>query len=54
MVVRLRNLAAEVTRVTLEVGSQEKMDGQVWLSFMSQVFLLLTATQANVSDVEGV
>ena len=28
MVVRLRTLAAEVTRVTLEVGSQGKLGGQ--------------------------
>ena len=45
MVVRLRMLAAEVTRVTLEVGSQGKLGGQahvpdvegVWLELMRNV-----------------
>jgi HAMP domain-containing protein len=45
MVVRLRALAAEVTRVTLEVGSQRKLGGQahvpdvegVWLNLVRNV-----------------
>lgn len=45
MVVRLRALAAEVTRVTLEVGSQGKLGGQanvpdvegVWLELVINV-----------------
>lgn len=45
MVVRLRALAAEVTRVTLEVGSQGKLGGQahvpdvegVWLNLVRNV-----------------
>lgn len=48
MVVRLRMLAAEVTRVTLEVGSQGKLGGQahvpdvegVWLELMRNVSIL--------------
>ena len=53
MVIRLRVLAAEVTRVTLEVGSQGKLGGQavvpdvegVWeqltvnVGFFPQIFL---------------
>ena len=47
MVVRLRMLAAEVTRVTLEVGSQGKLGGQahvpdvegVWLELMRNVHM---------------
>ena len=49
MVVRLRALAAEVTRVTLEVGSQGKLGGQahvpdvegVWLNLVRNVSVLL-------------
>ena len=48
MVVRLRALAAEVTRVTLEVGSQGKLGGQahvpdvegVWLNLVRNVSCL--------------
>ena len=54
MVVRLRALAAEVTRVTLEVGSQGKLGGQadvpdvegVWYELVRNVsafyFILLS------------
>jgi osomolarity two-component system sensor histidine kinase NIK1 len=50
MVVRLRALAAEVTRVTLEVGSQGKLGGQahvpdvegVWLNLVRNVSVLLS------------
>jgi methyl-accepting chemotaxis protein len=49
MVVRLRALAAEVTRVTLEVGSQGKLGGQahvpdvegVWLNLVRNVSVLV-------------
>jgi osomolarity two-component system, sensor histidine kinase NIK1 len=55
MVVRLRALAAEVTCVTLEVGSQGKLGGQahvpdlegVWLNLVRNVsvFLFLSKTK---------
>ena len=64
---RLRVLATEVTRVTLEVGSQGKLGGQahvpyaegIWLDLVRNVtFLLLSgaaatqlATPAGQSDV---
>jgi osomolarity two-component system sensor histidine kinase NIK1 len=49
-VYRLRALAAEVTRVTLEVGSQGKLGGQahvpdvegVWLNLVRNVSFLLS------------
>ena len=49
IVVRLRALAAEITRVTLEVGSQGKLGGQahvpgvegVWLNLVRNVSALL-------------
>ncbi len=37
MVIRLRALAAEVTRVTLEVGTRGKLEVKQW-SLMSKVF----------------
>ena len=51
MVIRLRALAAEVTRVTLEVGSQGKLGGQanvpdvegVWFELVKNVSLLPNA-----------
>ncbi|KAH9911696.1 histidine kinase [Amylocystis lapponica] len=42
MVVRLRTLAAEVTRVTLEVGSKGKLGGQVHVPDVEGVWLELT------------
>ena len=42
MVVRLRTLAAEVTRVTLEVGSQGKLGGQANVPDVEGVWLELT------------
>ena len=42
MVVRLRTLAAEVTRVTLEVGSQGKLGGQAHVPDVEGVWLELT------------
>jgi osomolarity two-component system sensor histidine kinase NIK1 len=42
MVVRLRALAAEVTRVTLEVGSQGKLGGQAHVPDVEGVWLELT------------
>ncbi|KAG6827518.1 hypothetical protein H0H92_011459 [Tricholoma furcatifolium] len=49
MVVRLRALAAEVTRVTLEVGSQGKLGGQAHVPDVEGVWfeLLLTESQVN-------
>jgi len=46
MVVRLRALAAEVTRVTLEVGSQGKLGGQAVVPDVEGVWQQLTV---NVS-----
>lgn len=51
MVVRLRTLAAEVTRVTLEVGSQGKLGGQahvpdvegVWFELVRNVSILFSS-----------
>ena len=48
MVVRLRALAAEVTRVTLEVGSEGKLGGQAHVPDVEGVWLELTR---NVSAV---
>ena len=48
MVVRLRALAAEVTRVTLEVGSQGKLGGQAHVPDVEGVWLNLVR---NVSCV---
>ncbi|KAG8876636.1 hypothetical protein FRB98_007096 [Tulasnella sp. 332] len=42
MVVRLRNLAAEVTRVSLEVGTQGKLGGQANVPDVEGVWLELT------------
>ncbi|KAI0919650.1 hypothetical protein AcV5_001658 [Taiwanofungus camphoratus] len=42
MVVRLRTLAAEVTRVTLEVGSKGRLGGQVHVPDVEGVWLELT------------
>ena len=42
MVVRLRALAAEVTRVTLEVGSQGNLGGQAHVPDVEGVWLELT------------
>ena len=42
MVVRLRALAAEVTRVTLEVGSQGSLGGQAHVPDVEGVWLELT------------
>ncbi|KAG9021381.1 hypothetical protein FRB95_002292, partial [Tulasnella sp. JGI-2019a] len=42
MVVRLRNLAAEVTRVSLEVGTQGKLGGQADVPDVEGVWLELT------------
>ena len=42
MVVRLRALAAEVTRVTLEVGSQGKLGGQAVVPDVEGVWQQLT------------
>ncbi|KAH8103228.1 hypothetical protein DFH11DRAFT_1692635 [Phellopilus nigrolimitatus] len=42
MVIRLRALAAEVTRVTLEVGSQGKLGGQAVVPDVEGVWLQLT------------
>jgi len=57
MVVRLRALAAEVTRVTLEVGSQGKLGGQahvpdvegVWFELVRNVSVEC-AFKGNVAD----
>lgn len=46
MVVRLRALAAEVTRVTLEVGSQGKLGGSAVVADVEGVWQELTT---NVS-----
>ena len=46
MVIRLRALAAEVTRVTLEVGSQGKLGGQAVVPDVEGVWEQLTV---NVS-----
>ncbi|KAJ3855315.1 histidine kinase [Lentinula lateritia] len=67
MVVRLRALAAEVTRVTLEVGSQGKLGGQatvpdvegVWFELVRSIAIVTTAvakgdlTQKIEIQVEG-
>lgn len=42
MVIRLRALAAEVTRVTLEVGSQGKLGGQAVVPDVEGVWEQLT------------
>lgn len=47
MVVRLRTLAAEVTRVTLEVGSQGKLGGQANVPDVEGVWLELTRNVSN-------
>lgn len=47
MVVRLRTLAAEVTRVTLEVGSQGKLGGQANVPDVEGVWLELTRNVRN-------
>ena len=47
MVVRLRALAAEVTRVTMEVGSKGQLGGQAHVADVEGVWLELTR---NVSD----
>ena len=53
MVVRLRALAAEVTRVTLEVGSQGKLGGQAHVPDVEGVWLNLDrkSTRLNSSHV---
>ncbi|KAF9008664.1 hypothetical protein BDZ89DRAFT_1095245 [Hymenopellis radicata] len=58
MVIRLRALAAEVTRVTLEVGSQGKLGGQanvnrMCLSLTDQVRSIASVTTAVEIEVEG-
>ena len=50
MVVRLRALAAEVTRVTLEVGQEGKLGGQANVPDVEGVWLELTR---NVSCIIG-
>lgn len=42
MVLRLRNLAAEVTRVTLEVGSEGKLGGMAVVADVEGVWADLT------------
>jgi osomolarity two-component system sensor histidine kinase NIK1 len=42
MVIRLRALAAEVTRVTLEVGSQGKLGGSAMVEDVEGVWQELT------------
>ena len=57
MVVRLRALAAEVTRVTLEVGSQGKLGGQahvpdvegVWLNLVRNVSVFCPKKKSKFS-----
>ena len=49
MVVRLRALAAEVTRVTLEVGSQGKLGGQAHVPDVEGVWLNLVRNVSFVS-----
>ena len=59
MVVRLRALAAEVTRVTLEVGSQGKLGGQahvpdvegVWLNLVRNVRCFFSFCQRSSHQV---
>lgn len=61
MVLRLRTLAKEVTRVTLEVGSQGKLGGQanvpdvegVWLDLTRNVRCTLVASVVCHSHVVG-
>lgn len=48
MVLRLRNLAAEVTRVTLEVGSEGKLGGMAVVADVEGVWADLTT---NVSRI---
>lgn len=43
MVIRLRALAAEVTRVTMEVGTQGKLGGQAFVPDVEGVWEQLTA-----------
>ena len=62
MVVRLRALAAEVTRVTLEVGSQGKLGGQahvpdvegVWFELVKNVSLSLYSYKCLVIHLDDV
>ena len=49
MVIRLRALAAEVTRVTLEVGSQGKLGGQAVVPDVAGVWEQLTVNVRPVS-----
>ena len=49
MVVRLRALAAEVTRVTMEVGSKGQLGGQAHVPDVEGVWLELTR---NVSPIQ--
>jgi osomolarity two-component system sensor histidine kinase NIK1 len=51
MVVRLRALAAEVTRVTLEVGSQGILGGQAHVPDVEGVWLELTRNVRSISFV---
>ena len=51
MVLRLRTLAAEVTRVTLEVGSQGKLGGQANVPDVEGVWLELTRNVSGVTNV---
>lgn len=62
MVVRLRALAAEVTRVTLEVGSQGKLGGQahvpdvegVWLNLVRNVNRMCSSLTDQVRSIAHV
>ena len=49
MVIRLRALAAEVTRVTLEVGSQGKLGGQAVVPDVEGVWEQLTVNVRPIS-----
>lgn len=62
MVIRLRALAAEVTRVTLEVGSQGKLGGQanvedvegVWFSLVKNVNRMCLSLTDQVRSIASV
>ena len=51
MVIRLRALAAEVTRVTLEVGSQGKLGGSAMVEDVEGVWQELTHNVGTSSFV---
>lgn len=50
MVIRLRALAAEVTRVTLEVGTRGKLGGQAVVPDVEGVWEQLTANVSLLSE----